>query len=108
MSERLNELLDRVVSQRGSIAQALSASEWHELQDEASEAVTELATLRKVNASLLDELSQHFAVAITARALCADEALMGDLRDIIDSIGNGTPEQRIASLPERLRAEVRK
>jgi len=33
----LSELLERVVSVRGSISSALSASEWHELQEAAEE-----------------------------------------------------------------------
>lgn len=35
-SRRMIELLERIASQSGSVAHALSASEWHELQEEAS------------------------------------------------------------------------
>lgn len=71
---------------------------------DAAEAITlELATAEIVNGRLLAELAEHYPVSITGRALCADEAKMSDLREIIDAIGNAEPAARLTYLPERLR-----
>jgi hypothetical protein len=50
------------------------------------------------------ELSEHYPIAITARAMMNDEAKLRDLREISDAVLNATPGQRLQYLPIRLQS----
>lgn len=65
----------------------------------------EVAVLLHERDTLRDELAEHYPVAITARAMCSDEATVHDLREIVDEVVNH-PAKRMSMLPPRLRQMI--